>query len=142
MTVGGVILKIQYAFLGGVIVGFTALVPMFGAFVGCLISALFIAMVDPMQALYFIIMVVCIQQVEGNLIYPHVVGNSVGLPPLYVIVAISIGGSLMGVIGMIIFIPLCSVIYSLLRTNINERLKRRKEQEKKTIPQNGPVSEQ
>ena len=74
----------------GVIVGFTALVPMFGAFVGCLISALFIAMVDPMQALYFIIMVVCIQQVEGNLIYPHVVGNSVGLPALYVIVAISI----------------------------------------------------
>ena len=142
VTVGGVILKIQYAFLGGVIVGFTALVPMFGAFVGCLISALFIAMVDPMQALYFIIMVVCIQQVEGNPIYPHVVGNSVGLPPLYVIVAISIGGSLMGVIGMIIFIPLCSVIYSLLRTNINERLKRRKEQEKKTIPQNGPVSEQ
>ena len=142
VTVGGVILKIQYAFLGGVIVGFTALVPMFGAFVGCLISALFIAMVDPMQALYFIIMVVCIQQVEGNLIYPHVVGNSVGLPPLYVIVAISIGGSLMGVIGMIIFIPLCSVIYSLLRTNINERLKRRREQEKKTIPQSGPVSEQ
>ena len=80
VTIGGVILKIQYAFLGGVIVGVTALVPMFGAFFGCLVSALFIAMVDPMQAVYFIIMVICIQQVEGNLIYPHVVGNSVGLP--------------------------------------------------------------
>ncbi len=122
VTIGGVILKIQYAFLGGVIVGVTALVPMFGAFFGCLVSALFIAMVDPMQAVYFIIMVICIQQVEGNLIYPHVVGNSVGLPALYVIVAISIGGSLMGVLGMVIFIPVCSVLYSLLKTNVNERL--------------------
>ena len=69
VTIGGVILKIQYAFLGGVIVGFTALVPMFGAFVGCLISALFIAMVDPMQALYFIIMVVCIQQTRDEEAY-------------------------------------------------------------------------
>ena len=75
-----------------------------------------------MQAVYFIIMVICIQQVEGNLIYPHVVGNSVGLPALYVIVAISIGGSLMGVLGMVIFIPVCSVLYSLLKTNVNERL--------------------
>ena len=126
VTIGGVILKIQYAFLGGVIVGVTALVPMFGAFCGCLISALFIAMVDPMQALYFIIMVVCIQQVEGNLIYPHVVGNSVGLPALYVIVAISIGGSLMGVVGMIIFIPICSIIYTLLKTDVNERIDKEK----------------
>ena len=84
----------------------------------------FIAMVDPMQALYFIIMVVCIQQVEGNLIYPHVVGNSVGLPALYVIVAISIGGSLMGIVGMIIFIPICSIFYTLLKTDVNERIAR------------------
>lgn len=127
VTIGGVILKIQYAFLGGVIVGVTALVPMFGAFFGCLISALFIAMVDPMQALYFIIMVVCIQQVEGNLIYPHVVGNSVGLPALYVIVAISLGGSLLGIVGMIIFIPLCSIIYTLLKTDVNERIEKENE---------------
>ena len=124
VTIGGVILKIQYAFLGGVIVGVTALVPMFGAFCGCLITAVFIAMVDPMQALYFIIMVICIQQVEGNLIYPHVVGNSVGLPALYVIVAISIGGSLMGIVGMIIFIPICSIFYTLLKTDVNERIAR------------------
>ena len=124
VTIGGVILKIQYAFLGGVIVGVTALVPMFGAFCGCLITAVFIAMVDPMQALYFIIMVVCIQQVEGNLIYPHVVGNSVGLPALYVIVAISIGGSLMGIVGMIIFIPICSIFHTLLKTDVNERIAR------------------
>ena len=140
VTIGGVILKIQYAFLGGVIVGVTALVPMFGAFFGCLVSALFIAMVDPMQAVYFIIMVICIQQVEGNLIYPHVVGNSVGLPALYVIVAISIGGSLMGVLGMVIFIPVCSVLYSLLKTNVNERLSkqtkmRKGEDEKKKASQ-------
>ncbi len=127
VTIGGVILKIQYAFLGGVIVGVTALVPMFGAFFGCLISALFIAMVDPMQALYFIIMVVCIQQVEGNLIYPHVVGNSVGLPALYVIVAISVGGSLLGIVGMIVFIPLCSIIYTLLKTDVNERIEKENE---------------
>ena len=127
VTIGGVILKIQYAFLGGVIVGVTALVPMFGAFFGCLISALFIAMVDPMQALYFIIMVVCIQQIEGNLIYPHVVGNSVGLPALYVIVAISVGGSLLGIVGMIVFIPLCSIIYTLLKTDVNERIEKENE---------------
>ena len=106
VTIGGVILKIQYAFCG------------------CLITAVVIAMVDPMQALYFIIMVVCIQQVEGNLIYPHVVGNSVGLPALYVIVAISIGGSLMGIVGMIIFIPICSIFYTLLKTDVNERIAR------------------
>lgn len=131
VTIGGVILKIQYAFLGGVIVGVTALVPMFGAFFGCLTSALFIAMVDPMQAVYFIIMVVCIQQVEGNLIYPHVVGNSVGLPALYVIVAISIGGSLLGIVGMIIFIPICSIIYTLLKTDVNERIEKEQELMKK-----------
>ncbi|MFR9254344.1 MAG: AI-2E family transporter [Merdibacter sp.] len=66
----------------------------------------------------------CIQQVEGNLIYPHVVGNSVGLPALYVIVAISIGGSLMGIVGMIIFIPICSIFYTLLKTDVNERIAR------------------
>lgn len=132
VTIGGIILKIQYAFLGGVIVGVTALVPMFGAFFGCLVSALFIAMVDPMQAIYFIIMVIVIQQVEGNLIYPHVVGNSVGLPALYVIVAISIGGSLMGIIGMIVFIPICSIIYTLLKRDVNERLNQEMNAEKKT----------
>ena len=79
-------------------------------------------MVNPMQAVFFVILFLILQQVEGNLIYPHVVGNSVGLPSIWVLFAVSVGGKLMGVMGMLIFIPLVSVLYSLLREWINYRL--------------------
>ena len=72
-------------------------------------------MVDPLQALFFVIMFLVLQQIEGNLIYPKVVGNSVGLPSIWVLAAVTIGGSLMGVVGMLIFIPLVSVVYTLFR---------------------------
>ena len=98
-----------------VLIAFTALIPMVGAFIGCAIGALLILMVSPFKAFMFIIVFLVLQQLEGNLVYPHVVGNSVGLPSIWVLVAITIGGNLMGVVGMILFIPICSVLYALFR---------------------------
>ena len=111
--------------LVGVLIAFTALIPIFGAFIGCAVGTILIFMVNPVQALGFIVMFFVLQQIEGNLIYPHVVGNSVGLPSIWVLVAVSIGGSLMGIVGMLIFIPLVSVVYSLIRGIVNRRLERR-----------------
>lgn len=119
-----VIFKIPYALLVGVLIAFTALIPYFGAFIGCAIGTFLILMVNPMQALFFLVMFFILQQVEGNLIYPHVVGNSVGLPSIWVLVAVTVGGSLMGVVGMLIFIPISSVVYTLLRGIVHRRLKR------------------
>lgn len=126
------ILRLPYALLIGVLIAFTALVPMFGAFIGCAIGAFLMLMVKPFDAALFLIIFFVLQQIEGNLIYPHVVGNSVGLPAIWVLVAVTIGGSAMGIVGMLIFIPLCSVFYAVLRETVNkriwakERLKRRK----------------
>ena len=117
------LLRLPYALLVGVLVAFTALIPMFGAFIGCAIGVFLIFMVDPFKALIFIILFLVIQQIEGNLIYPHVVGNSVGLPSIWVLAAVSIGGSLMGVVGMLIFIPIVSVVYALFREVVYLKLK-------------------
>lgn len=119
------IFRMPYALLVGVLIAFTALIPIFGAFIGCVVGAVLIFMVSPMQALMFVILFFVLQQIEGNLIYPHVVGNSVGLPSIWVLVAVSIGGSLMGILGMLIFIPMVSVVYSLFRGIVNRRLERR-----------------
>lgn len=117
------IFRFPYALLVGILIAFTALIPVVGAFIGCAIGAFLILMVNPMQALLFIILFLVLQQIEGNLIYPYVVGNSVGLPSMWVLFAVTVGGSLMGVIGMLIFIPLMSVLYSLLRDWVNKRLR-------------------
>ena len=127
VTVGSLILKIPYAFLVGLAVGIGALVPMFGALVAAILCAFFIAMTSPIQGLTFIIMFICIQQVEGNFIYPHVVGKSVGFPPMYIIVAITIGANVAGIIGIIIFIPICSCIYQLVSEDVLTRLQKVKE---------------
>lgn len=117
------ILRMPYALLVGCLIAVTALIPIVGAFIGCGVGAFLILMVSPMQALVFVIMFLVLQQVEGNLIYPHVVGNSVGLPSIWVLAAVSIGGSLLGVTGMLIFIPLVSVVYTLFREYVYKRLK-------------------
>ena len=122
VTTGALILKIPYAFLVGLVVGIGALVPMFGALVAALLCTFFITMTSPVQGLTFIIMFICIQQVEGNFIYPHVVGKSVGFPPMYVIVAITIGANVAGIFGIIIFIPICSCIYQLVSEDVLSRL--------------------
>ena len=116
------IFGLPYALLISVLIAFTALIPIFGAFIGCAVGALLIFMVSPAKALIFIIMFLVLQQLEGNFIYPHVVGNSVGLPAIWVLVAVSIGGSLMGLAGMLIFIPITAVVYTMLRGIVNRRL--------------------
>ena len=117
------LLRLPYALLIGVLIAFTALIPIFGAFIGLGVGAFLMLMVSPTSAVIFIITFFVLQQIEGNLIYPHVVGSSVGLPSIWVLAAVTIGGSLMGVAGMLVFIPLCSVLYALLREAVHERLK-------------------
>ncbi len=125
------IFKFDYALLIGVLVGFTALIPIFGAFIGCAIGALLLFMVSPVQALWFIVIFLVLQQVDSNLVYPYVVGGSIGLPSIWVLFAVTVGGSLMGVAGMLIFIPLFSVFYVLMRENVMVRLSERHVPEEK-----------
>lgn len=120
------VLQLPYALLIGVVIAFTALIPIFGAFIGCVVGAFLIFMEDPIKALIFVVLFLVLQQIEGNLIYPHVVGNSVGLPSIWVLAAVSIGASLMGIVGMLIFIPIVSVIYALFREVVYLKLKQRK----------------
>ena len=119
------LLRMPYALMIGVLIAVTALIPIVGAFIGCVIGVFMILIVNPMQALFFVILFLVLQQIEGNLIYPHVVGNSVGLPSMWVLAAVTIGGKLMGIAGMLVFIPLCSVCYALFRSFIKERLRQR-----------------
>ena len=118
MTVFGM----PYALLVGLLIALTALIPIVGAFIGCGVGAMLIAITDPWKALWFIILFLVLQQIEGNLIYPHVVGSSVGLPSIWVLVAVTLGGKLMGIVGMLFFIPLCSVLYALFRGYVKARL--------------------
>lgn len=119
------VFQMPYAVLIGVLIAFTALIPVFGAFIGCAVGAFLILMVSPMQSLAFICIFLVLQQIEGNLIYPHVVGNSVGLPSIWVLAAVTLGGSMMGITGMLVFIPLVSVLYALIRGWVYQRLKER-----------------
>ena len=116
------IFRLPYAVLVGVLIALTALIPIVGAFIGCGVGALLIAVTDPWKALVFVILFLVLQQIEGNLIYPHVVGSSVGLPSIWVLAAVTLGGKLMGVAGMLFFIPLCSVLYALFRDFVKRRL--------------------
>ncbi len=117
------ILNMPYAVLVGCTIAVTALIPIVGAFIGCGLGAFLLLMVSPMQALIFVAMFLILQQVAGTLIYPHVVGSSVGLPSIWVLAAVSIGGSLMGVAGILLFIPMTSVIYTLFRQFVYRRLR-------------------
>lgn len=120
------LLKMPYALLTGVVISITALIPIFGGFIGCALGCFMIFMVNPKQAILFLIVFLVLQQVEGNLIYPHVVGNSVGLPSIWVLAAVSLGGRLMGIVGMLIFIPIVSVLYALFREVVYLKLKKNK----------------
>ncbi|MDD5884087.1 MAG: AI-2E family transporter, partial [Firmicutes bacterium] len=119
------IFKMPYISLVSVVIAVTALIPVVGAFVGCILGAFFILVNNPIQALTFVIMFLIIQQLENNLIYPRVVGTSIGLPGMWVLVAVTVGGDLMGVGGMLLMIPVTSVIYALLREFTAKRLAER-----------------
>lgn len=128
------IFRLPYAMLIGVLIAFCALIPIVGAFIGCGVGIFLILMVSPMKALIFLILFLVLQQLEGNLIYPKVVGNSVGLPSIWVLAAVTIGGNLMGVVGMLVFIPLCSVAYILFRTYVKGKLEEKQIPAEKYLP--------
>lgn len=115
------IFHMPYALVVGVLIAVTALIPIVGAFIGCAVGAFLILINNPLQAFWFVVLFFVLQQIEGNLIYPKVVGNSVGLPSIWVLMAVSIGSSLFGVIGILLFIPLMSTCYALLRESVNRR---------------------
>ena len=119
------IFKMPYIPLICVVITVTALVPLVGAFAGCILGAFFILVNDPMQAVAFVLMFLVIQQFEGNVIYPKVVGESIGLPGMWVLLAVAVGGGLMGVMGMFLMVPLASVVYTLLREFTNKRIQHR-----------------
>ncbi len=120
--VGMAVLQLPYALMIGVLTGFMAMIPVFGALIGAGVGAVLIFTVDPFKALVFLIFMVILQQIEGNLIYPKIMGQSLGLPPMWTLVAITLGTSLMGIVGMILFVPLTSVIYSLVKESTHVRL--------------------
>ena len=119
------VLKLPYIPLISVLIAVTALVPIVGAFVGCAVGAFLILVNDPMQAAIFIVMFLILQQIEGNLIYPKVVGTSIGLPGMWVLLAVTVGGEIMGIMGMLVMIPLVSVCYTLLREITYKRVAER-----------------
>ena len=121
-AVAMLIFRMPYVALVSVIIAVTALVPLVGAFIGCVLGAFFILVDNPCQAFTFVIMFLVLQQLENNLIYPRVVGTSIGLPGMWVLVAVSIGGEVMGVGGMFLMIPVASVLYTLAREVTNKRL--------------------
>lgn len=129
------IFKMPYIPLVSVTIAVTAFIPYVGAFIGCIVGAFLILVNDPVQAATFVIMFLVIQQLENNLIYPRVVGTSIGLPGMWVLVAVTIGGELMGIGGMLVMIPLASVLYSLLREFTQRRLAERNIPEEKLIGQ-------
>lgn len=119
------IFRFPYSGMIGILIGFTALIPVFGAFIGTGIGAFLILMTDPIKALWFIIMVVILQQIDGNLIYPRVVGSSVGLPAIWTLFAVLVGGSAGGIMGMLFGVPLVGLIYTLIRRDAERRLERK-----------------
>ncbi len=118
-TVGMFILQLPYAAMVGALVAFTALIPVAGAYIGAGVGAFMILTVSPVKALIFLVFIVILQQLEGNIIYPKVVGKSIGLPGIWVLAAVTVGGGLMGVLGMLLGVPVAAAIYRLLRRDIN-----------------------
>ena len=116
---GMLLFRLPYAATISVLIGVTALLPIFGAFIGCALGAFLIFMIDPFKAVTFIIFFLVLQQIEGNFIYPKVVGNKIGLPSIWVLVAVTIGGTVGGIFGMLLGVPIVSIIYSLLRIYVN-----------------------
>ncbi len=119
--IGMLILRIPYAAMIGTLIALTALIPIAGAYIGAIVGALMIITVSPIKALIFLIFIVILQQIEGNLIYPKVVGTSIGLPGIWVLAAVTVGGSVMGIVGMLLGVPLTACIYRIIRHDLNKR---------------------
>jgi predicted PurR-regulated permease PerM len=121
-TIGMLLLRFPYATIIGPVIGLTALIPMVGAYIGAAVGFLLIVIIDPLQAVLFILFIVVLQQIEGNLIYPKVVGQSIGLPGIWVFAAVTVGGGLMGITGIMLGVPIAATVYKLLGKSVNERL--------------------
>ena len=115
------VLKMPYAAPISVLIAFTALIPMFGSLLGTALGAFLILYVSPLQAVWFVVFIVVLQQIDNNLIYPRVVGRSVGLPGLWVLIAVTVGGGIGGVAGMVASVPTCSVLYTLVREAVDRK---------------------
>lgn len=115
--------RMPYALLISIVITFTALIPIFGAFLGAAVGFLLILIQSPKDAFLFLVLFIVLQQIEGKLVYPHVVGSSVGLPSIWVLFAITVGAQINGIVGMVLAVPLCSVLYVLLREFVYGRLK-------------------
>lgn len=124
-ALGMLFIQADYAPLVGVIIGASALVPVAGAYVGAILSAFLLFMVSPVKALIFLAFLVVLQQIEGNVIYPRVVGTSIGLPGIWVLASVTIGGGLLGLLGILFSVPVASVVYTLLRQDVHRRLERK-----------------
>lgn len=121
--IGMNLLRFQYAPLISVIIGVSALIPVAGAYLGAILSALLLAMISPVQALGFLIFLIILQQLEGNIIYPRVVGTSIGLPGIWVLAGVTVGGGLFGFAGMLLGVPITSVVYTLMKGDVEYRLR-------------------
>ena len=119
--IGMFIFRFPYATMIGTLVGFTALVPIAGAYIGAVVGAFMILTVSPLQAVLFVVYLTVLQQLEGNLIYPRVVGTSLGLPGMWVLAAVTVGGGLYGILGMLIGVPLAAAAYRLLKEDVSRR---------------------
>lgn len=122
-AVGMLIFGFPYAGMTGAVIGVTALIPVAGAYIGAGVGAFMICTVSPLKAVLFIVYIVVLQQLEGNLIYPKVVGSSIGLPGMWVLAAVTVGGGIMGIPGMLFGVPLAATLYKLLRADVNHKLK-------------------
>lgn len=120
LCIGGMLLlRLPYAAMIGCLVGFTALIPIAGAYIGAIVGAFMIFTISPVKAIIFIVFLVALQQLEGNLIYPRVVGSSIGLPGVWVLAAVTVGGGVIGVGGMLLGVPLAAAAYQLLKNDMN-----------------------
>ena len=118
---GMLLLRLPYAAMIGALIAFTALIPVAGAYIGAGIGAFMILTVSPVQALIFLIFIVVLQQIEGNLIYPKVVGSSLGLPGIWVLAAVTVGGGLFGIFGMLLGVPIAAALYKMLEDHLSSK---------------------
>lgn len=120
-TLGMLVLQLPYATMIGALIGLTALIPVAGAYIGAGVGAFMILTVAPIKAIIFLVFIVVLQQLEGNIIYPRVVGSSMGLPAIWVLAAVTVGGGIMGIAGMLLGVPLAATIYRLVREDVNKK---------------------
>lgn len=118
-TLGMLLLRLPYATMTGAVIAFTALIPVAGGYIGAAVGAFMILTVSPIKAVFFLIFILILQQLENNLIYPRVVGSSIGLPAIWVLAAVTVGGGVLGIVGMLIGVPLAAALYRFLREDVN-----------------------